>query len=94
MPWYARWRNVFRSERLNSELNSEFELHLAETVDRLVEAGMPEKEAWRQARLRLGNYCTQKERTRDMNVAAWLDATRADLVYALRQLRSSPHSPR
>jgi hypothetical protein len=90
MPWYQRWRNVFRPERLHAELDNEFEFHLAETVDRLLAGGMSEKEAWRQARLRLGNYSIQKERTRDMNIAAWLDATRADFVYGLRQLKLNP----
>jgi len=90
MPWYQRWRNVFRADRLHNELEDEFQYHLAETVDRLVADGMPESEAWREARLRMGNYSLQKEKTRDMNVAAWLDATRADLVYGLRQLRSNP----
>ena len=90
MSWYVRWRNVLRSERLDDELNDEFQYHLAETVDRLVADGMSEKEASREARRRLGNDTIQKERTRDMNVAAWLDATRADLVYGLRQLRSNP----
>jgi predicted permease len=90
MPWYLRWRNVFRPERLNDELEDEFQYHLSETVDRLVAGGMPEKQALHEARLRLGNYSIQKERTRDMNVAAWLDATRADLVYGLGQLRLNP----
>src|SRR5438552_18637586 len=90
MPWYARWRNVFRAERLNRELDTELQYHLAETVDRLVENGMSEKEALHEARRRLGPYITQKERTRDMNIAAWLDSTRADVAYALRQLRSKP----
>src|SRR5882762_6697811 len=90
MAWHLRWRNVFRSERLNDELDSELQYHLAETVDRLVDGGMPEKEAWHEARLRLGNYSIQKERTRDMNIAAWLDATRADFLYGLRQLKLNP----
>jgi putative ABC transport system permease protein len=90
MSRYQRWRNVFRSDHLGDELEREFEYHLAETVDRLVAGGMPEKEASREARRRLGNYARQKERTRDMNVAAWLDATRADVVYGLRQLRANP----
>src|SRR5581483_10354278 len=38
----------------------------------------------------LGNYTIQKERSRDMNVAAWLDQLRADVVYGIRQLRLSP----
>ncbi len=43
MSWYLRWRNVFRSDRLDDELENEFQYHLAETVDRLVADGMPEK---------------------------------------------------
>jgi predicted permease len=90
MPWYARLWNVFRAERLNEELDSELAFHIAETVDRLVAEGVPEEEAWRQARRRLGNYSIQKERTRDMNVSGWLEAARADLSYGLRQLKLNP----
>ncbi len=90
MPWYRRLRNVFRAERLNEEIESEFQFHLAETVDGLVAEGMPEKEARRQARLRLGNYALQKERTRDMNVARWLETAWADFAYGLRQLKLNP----
>lgn len=66
MPWHVRWRNVFRAERLNEELDSELEFHLAETVDRLMADGLPEREAQRLARRRLGNYSVQKERTREI----------------------------
>lgn len=90
MPWYARLWNVFRAERLNEELDSELAFHIAETVDRLVAEGVPEEEARRQARRRLGNYSIQKERTRDMNVVGWLEAARADLSYGLRQLKLNP----
>ena len=90
MPWYQRWRNVFRSERLNEELDSELQYHLAEVADRLMEQGIPEREAMRLARVRLGNYSIQKERTRDMNMAGWLDSMRSDLHYGLRQLKSNP----
>ncbi len=90
MPWYSRWQNVFRSERLNSELDDEFQHHLAQAVDDLVASGMSETDALRAARRRLGNYGLQKERTRDMNIAAWLDSLRADLAYGFRQLKSNP----
>lgn len=90
MPWHARLRNVFRAERLNEELDSELAFHIAETADRLIVEGMPEEEAWRQARRRLGNYSIQKERTRDMNVMGWLETARADLSYGLRQLKLNP----
>ena len=53
MPWYQRWRNVFRSEKLNNELDDEFRYHLAETVDRLTAQGMTGEEARHQADPRL-----------------------------------------
>ncbi len=90
MPWYKRWRNVFRPEQLNHELDEEFAHHLAEAADRLECQGLPHEEALRIAKLRLGNYSIQKENTRDMNIASWLDQTRADLLYGLRQLKLSP----
>ena len=90
MPWYRKWRNVFRDEALSTELDAELAHHLAETADRLIEQGVPEAEALMSARQRLGNYNIQKERTRDMNLATWLDQLRADAVYGIRQLKRSP----
>src|ERR1700742_3642218 len=90
MPWYQRWKNVFRPERLDGELDDELQYHLAETVDRLVARGMTERAALREARRRLGNYSLQKERTRDMNIATWLDTVRADIFFGARQLRLDP----
>lgn len=90
MPWYQRWRNVFRPESLNRELDQELAFHIAETVDALVSAGMTEKDALREAQRRLGNYCVQKERTRDMDIAGWLETIRADIRYGARQLRLNP----
>lgn len=90
MPWYRRWWNVFREDALSTELDAELAYHLAETTDRLIEQGMPEAEALRAARRQLGNYTIQKERTRDMNLATWLDQLRADVVYGIRQLKQSP----
>lgn len=90
MPWYERWRNVFRTEKLNVELDLELQHHLAETADQLCASGMTEKEAMREARRRLGSYCLQKERTHDMDVAGWLESIRADLAYGIRQLRLNP----
>lgn len=90
MPWYIRWRNVFRSEHLSRELEDELQHHLLEKVDALVARGLPVEEAWRAARIQIGNYATQKERTREMNIATWLDTVRGDVIYAFRQLRSNP----
>ena len=90
MSWLHRFLNVFRPQRLDDELESELQYHLAETADRLRESGLSDKQAWQEARRRLGNYSTQKEKTRDMNLAAWPDQMRADIIYGLRQLRLNP----
>jgi predicted permease len=90
MSWLSRWRNVFRPERLSREIDDELQHHLAQSVEDLVADGMSEAEAWRAARRRLGNYSLQKEKTRDMDISSWLDSVRADLVYGLRQWRTSP----
>ena len=79
MPWYRRWRNVFRENSLSTELDAELAYHLAETADRLMDQGMPEAEALLAARRQLGNYTIQKEKTRDMNLATWLDQVRGTL---------------
>jgi hypothetical protein len=90
MPWLNRCLNVFRSTRLEREIEDEFQYHLNETTDRLVAEGLTEEEARRAARVSLGNYSIQKERTRDMNITAWLESTCADFLYGLRQLKLSP----
>lgn len=56
MPWYTRLRNVFRSGKVSREIDSELDFHLAERMDQLMTEGMSEGEAWRQARVQLGNY--------------------------------------
>ena len=56
----------------------------------LMESGMAEAEALIAARRQLGNYTIQKERTRDMDLATWLEQLFADAVYGIRQLKQSP----
>ncbi len=90
MSWYARVANVFRSRRLAQQLDDELGFHVAECIDDLVAGGVPESEARREALRRFGNYTIQKERTRDMSMAGWLDAALGDLRYGLRQLRLNP----
>ena len=90
MSWYTRCRNVFRSEQLDRKIDDEFLHHISETADRLEAEGFAPDEALRIARLRLGNYSIQKENLRDMNIVSWLDQTRADLLYGVRQLKLNP----
>jgi predicted permease len=90
MKGLSRIWNALRGNRLSSELDREMAFHLAEREDDLVSSGMSPKLAAREARRRFGNYGSLKERTRDVDVATWLDTLAADVRYALRALRASP----
>ena len=51
---------------------------------------MSPDEAKAEALRRFGNYTRQRERTRDMNIVAWLEALVADVRYGARQLALNP----
>jgi len=85
-----RWINAFRGRRLNHDLDEELQFHLdSRTRDNLA-AGLPPEQAQRDASLKFGNRTLIKERTRDMNVHAWIETIGQDLRYALRGLKRSP----
>jgi len=90
MAWYSRIWNVVRRNRVHRDIDRELRFHIAERTDDLRAAGMSEKEASRHARLRFGNPNLQVERTRDMDVAAWLDGTLRNVRLALRSLAKTP----
>jgi putative ABC transport system permease protein len=90
VSWLARIRNVFRSNALSRDIDREMSFHLAERADDLAASGMRPEDARREARRRFGNYGLLKERTRERDLAAWLDTLTGDLRYALRGFRSAP----
>ena len=90
MSWLARIRNVFRSNAVSRDIDREMEFHLAERADQLAASGMRPEDARREARRRFGNYGLLKERTRERDLAGWLDGCAGDVRYALRGFRSAP----
>ena len=76
--WTRMW-NVFRGERLNRELNEEFESHMEEAV---AEGRDPEE-----VRQVFGSMLRQREASRRVRVAGWLDGLKADVIFGWRQLR-------
>jgi len=89
MAWLHRFTNLFRADRHSRDLDREMGFHLDERVDQLVTSGMTEREARREARRRFGNRGVMKERTRDADIVAWLDALAADIRQAFRALRAN-----
>src|SRR5579863_3627637 len=86
----GRLANAFRGWKLNRDLDEELQFHVdARTRDNLA-AGLPPEQAQRDASLKFGNRTLIKERTRDMNLHAWIETTAQDLRYALRGLKRSP----
>jgi predicted permease len=76
--WTRVW-NVFHGDRLNRELNEEFESHMEEAI---AEGRDPEE-----VRRAFGPMLRQREASRRMRVAGWLDGLRADVIFGWRQLR-------
>src|SRR5580658_5182461 len=73
-----RVANVFRSERLDREIDEELRAHL----DEAHEAGRDETEA----RHALGSPLKLRDETHDARVVVWLDSLRADATYGWRRL--------
>ncbi|MGE0442764.1 MAG: ADOP family duplicated permease [Gemmatimonadales bacterium] len=87
MSWLGR---LLRRGRLERELDRELQFHLDEHARRLMDGGVPAREARRQARLALGGVEQVKEATRDVRGTRWLEDWWADTRYAIRGMRRAP----
>jgi predicted permease len=90
MAWHRRLRNLFRSGRIEREIERELAFHLAERADELRDAGWNDREARLEARLRLGNYHAQVERTRDIDMNIAIEAAARNFRHSLRALGKTP----
>jgi len=79
MSLWSRVVNVFRGDRLNREIEEEFETHIAEAV----EQGRDPEET----RRAFGAATQRRQESHDALVVGWLDSLRADLVFGWRQLK-------
>jgi putative ABC transport system permease protein len=90
MAWFHRVWNALRPGRVEGDIDRELSFHVAERADALRAAGVGDDEAIRLARRQLGNVIVQRERTRDVDVAAWLDALLRHVRLAVRTLTRTP----
>jgi putative ABC transport system permease protein len=90
MAWFHRVWNALRPGRVEGDIDRELSFHVAERADALRAAGIGDDEAIRLARRQLGNVIVQRERTRDVDVAAWLDALLRHVRLAIRTLTRTP----
>jgi putative ABC transport system permease protein len=90
MSWLRRLANTLRPARLEREIDRELSFHIAERTDQLRAEGLSQEEAARRARVQFGNPTLQAERTRDVDIAAWVDGLLRNLRYAGRTLGRTP----
>lgn len=79
MSLRTRIANAFHSDRLNRDLDEEFEAHIA---DAIAEGRDPAE-----ARRTFGSPLRQREACRQHRVSGWLDGLSADIIFGWRQLR-------
>ena len=88
--WLGRVRNAIRSGRLDRDLERELHFHLIERIEELQDSGMSAEDATRLARSQFGNYTSQIERTRDMDIAEGWNAALRNVRLSLRGVAKSP----
>ena len=85
--WCRRLWPYLGRRQAEADLQEELRLHLELERERLRDAGVPEPEAMRAARRKLGNAPLIHERTRDVWGWRWLDDLGRDLRHAVLGLR-------
>ena len=68
MSWFSRLANVFRSRRLNLDLEDEIRFHLDSRAAEFRRRGMTWADAARAAQRRLGNESLVRETSRDVKL--------------------------
>jgi predicted permease len=86
----SRLRALFRRNTVDRELDDELRFHLEQQVQKLVQSGVPETEARRQARLVFGGAEQIKEVCREARGTHLAETFLQDVRYAGRMLRKSP----
>jgi len=81
---------LFRSTRLERELDEELQSYLESSVDAKVRSGMTPEDARRAARAEFGSIDAVKDHTRDVGWETTVEQLWRDMKYAMRTLRKSP----
>src|SRR5258706_7726860 len=82
--------NWFRRGNLESDLDRELRYHFDRRVNDLVQSGLPQWEAQRQATLELGGLTQVREEVRDVWLTRWLRDFAYDLRFSARSFLRSP----
>jgi predicted permease len=83
-------RSLFRTQRVERELDEELRFHFDQQVEENLAAGMPPREAELTARRMIGGMAQIQEECRDARRTAWITDFVRDLHYATRTLGRAP----
>lgn len=86
----TRLRALFFRDTADRELDNELWFHIEQHVQKLMDSGLPESEARRQARLAFGGAEQIKEECREARGTHLLETFLQDTRYAFRTFRKSP----
>ena len=81
---------LFRSHRVEQELDEELRAYLEISVEEKMRAGMAREDAIRAAHVEIGGLEAVKDHTRDVGWETKLESVWRDMRYAARTLRKSP----
>jgi putative ABC transport system permease protein len=87
---WLRVRNLFRTEKIDRELQDELAGHLEMQIEDNMRSGMSPAEARRQALLKLGGLEQTKETVRDTQNTRFLGRLLQDIRFGFRLLRKNP----
>ncbi|HET9401732.1 MAG TPA: ABC transporter permease [Candidatus Acidoferrales bacterium] len=90
MSLYDRFRNLWRKENLEQELDEELLAHVEMRARKNVAAGMDPAAARREALIRFGSRASAKEDARSADLLGLLESIGQDVRYAARMLRFNP----
>src|SRR5262252_2287551 len=89
MSWINRLGNLFRTRKLDLEIDEEIRFHLESRLRDNIRTGMPAAEARQDAARRFGSRMRAAESAHESNVLIWLETVLQDIRYALRTLRKN-----
>jgi predicted permease len=88
--FWDRLVNVFRSRRVDRDIQREVEFHINERADQLHAEGMPLAEAREAAHRHFGSALRIREDTHIVNSIGWMEQLLQELRFAMRVFRKSP----
>ena len=88
--FWNRLANVFRSRRVDRDIQRELEFHINERADQLHDGGMPLAQARETARRHFGSTLRIREDTHRVNSIGWMELLTQEFRFAMRVFTKSP----